>query len=278
MNKPFEINNAGCLVVESERIKECIEYIKNNEIKALSISTMEFRNKDIDFLKYCPNIEEIAIISPINNYDGLYELKRLKKLTIFDPVGNVDFGLINDLNYLHISLNKQIKNLNTQLNLETLIVRDYKPVRKNLEELPNSKNLLNLDLIQCNITSLDGCEKYKKLRNLGLYYLSKLEDVTQICSLSNGLKTLEIENCKKVQVNDFLSCLKEVEILHLINCGDIPSINFIKNMEKIKNFLFYGTNVLNGDVSPCFGLEYVSFTNKKHYNHKENEFNNELPD
>jgi hypothetical protein len=39
--------------------------------------------------------------------------------------------------------------------------------------------------------------------------------------------------------------------------------------------IFYDTNIVDGDLSPLLGLpnlEFTAFTNKKHYNHKSDEF------
>ncbi|MFB7142946.1 hypothetical protein ACFCYN_25500, partial [Gottfriedia sp. NPDC056225] len=139
------------------------------------------------------------------------------------------------------------------------------------DELPTFNKLITFELSNSNVTSLNGINKFENLQNVELHYLNKLEEINNICSLTK-LKTLRMENCKKVLINDDLACLTNLNELALINCGNIPSIKFIKNMNKLKKFIFPESIVLDGDISPCFGLEYVYFINKKHYSHKNNEF------
>jgi protein phosphatase 1 regulatory subunit 7 len=44
-------------------------------------------------------------------------------------------------------------------------------------------------------------------------------------------------------------------------------------MPKLKQFMFVDTNIVDGDLSPCIGLEYSGFFDKKHYSHKFKELN-----
>ncbi|MFF3025431.1 hypothetical protein ACFVRR_22775 [Gottfriedia sp. NPDC057948] len=65
-----------------------------------------------------------------------------------------------------------------------------------------------------------------------------------------------------------LSGINRLEELSLTNCGEIENIGFIKLMKNLKVFVFIDTNVVDGDLSPCIGLRYSGFFDKKHYTHK----------
>jgi hypothetical protein len=38
-------------------------------------------------------------------------------------------------------------------------------------------------------------------------------------------------------------------------------------MASLKNFMFVGTDVTDGDMTPSIGLRYAGFSNKKHFSH-----------
>jgi protein phosphatase 1 regulatory subunit 7 len=69
-----------------------------------------------------------------------------------------------------------------------------------------------------------------------------------------------------------LACLKKLKILKLINCGDIPDLKFIKLMPELKAISFVDSNIVDGDLSHCIGLEFVGFLKKKSYSHVPEDF------
>ncbi|EEL66249.1 hypothetical protein bcere0025_9640 [Bacillus cereus F65185] len=50
-------------------------------------------------------------------------------------------------------------------------------------------------------------------------------------------------------------------------------IDIINNLKELNCFSFVGSTVVDGDLNFCEGIEYVSFTDKKHYSHKKLSFN-----
>jgi hypothetical protein len=93
-------------------------------------------------------------------------------------------------------------------------------------------------------------------------------DISAIKHLSENLKDLEIESAKKIEDFSPIGKVWSLEDLALNNCGTIPSIGFIKHLPHLESMKFWDSTVVDGDVSPCLELEYVYFTNKKHYSHK----------
>ncbi|MFB7142238.1 hypothetical protein ACFCYN_21665 [Gottfriedia sp. NPDC056225] len=263
------------LTIESNRLDEYINYINENSVKSIFIYYMQYDLTNVSFLTECPTLESITINAPINDFKGLYEMANLKELILsHDLADSINFSRLSMLKLLILSLKQNPQKLSYLTNLERLVILDYKPKSRNLKDLPLFRNLTEIELVKSNITSINGIEKFENLSKIEFHYLSKLEDIKNIHTFSNKLKELRMENCKRIIFEDYLSCLKELEALALVKCGNLSSIKFIRNMNKLRDFIFPGTDVLDGDVSPCFGLEYVHFTNKKHFNHKENEFNN----
>ena len=114
------------------------------------------------------------------------------------------------------------------------------------------------------------CENLSELRELELTYLSKLTDIDELIHLKK-LKVLSFEACKNVDFTS-ISKIKNLEKLLMINCGELPSLQFIEDLPKLKFLVFNKTNVVDGDLSYCERLEYVGFDNKRHYTHKMSDF------
>mgnify|MGYP000462481720 CR=1 FL=1 len=144
----------------------------------------------------------------------------------------------------------------------------YKPKTKNLEQFSDLKNLESLELIQSNITSLLGAEGLESLEKLGLFYLRSFNDLKYIEYLTNSLRILEIENCKKICDFTPIAELEGLEKLFMMDCGELASIQFVNQLPQLKLLAFGGTTVLDGDLYPCERIEEVYFTQKKHYTHR----------
>ena len=92
--------------------------------------------------------------------------------------------------------------------------------------------------------------------------------------MNSSLEVLILDSCKKVKEYSDLENCKNLKKIVLSNCGDIPTLKWLLKLHKVKYFSFWDTKLVDGDTSPCFNIDYVSFKNAKHYNHKEKEFNN----
>ena len=124
-----------------------------------------------------------------------------------------------------------------------------------------------LGVVQCSIDSATGVEHLRKLCCLELSYCPRLEDITPLARLSDGLLELELDHCKKIPDLTFLRCLRRLRKLIVSDCGEVATLGFIKAMTDLEFLSFVGTNVLDGDMTPCFNLKYAGFMNKRHYSH-----------
>lgn len=265
--------SSGCIVIESERIAEYVKYIQQNDVKMVSLTTMYYKTENIDFFIECSSVESLSITSSsILDYSGLEYLKHLKSISLDEPKNMVDLSKNTLLEEVSAEYSKNILGIDTLKYLKTLKLWKYNPKSKNLVEFGVIGSLEELWITQSNITSLAGCGNMAKLRRLELNYLSKLEYIDEIEKNSNTLKSLKFDCCKKIKNHDYVIFLEELEVLGFNECGEIPSITFIGKMKKLKNFTFVNTNILDGDLSACFGLDYVGFMNKRHYSHKMDDF------
>lgn len=264
--------------VSHEYLNECIEYINQNQIKQISVMDWYYERADVAFLSECPTVEEVSLNSNyLKDVSGLYHIKNLKSLglsesTVVDGKIEVDLEVFSNLEDLFLHWSKRIKGLGKLTNLKELCMYKYAPKERDLQELGNLENLEELVLTQCKISSLTGIGKLKNLRKLELNYLRTLNDLGDLEGLNHYLQKLEIETCKKIENLYKIGHLKALEFFILTNCGDIPSLSFVKELHQLKHFAFGGTNVLDGDLSPCMGIDYIHFTEKKHYSHKRKDF------
>jgi hypothetical protein len=97
--------------------------------------------------------------------------------------------------------------------------------------------------------------------------MRNLSDISGLATLAPTLRMLAFENCPKITDFSVISELKELEYLELKGKNELPNIEFIKALPKLK-FLILTMNVLDGDVSCLQRLQYVDAVCKRHYNLK----------
>ena len=52
----------------------------------------------------------------------------------------------------------------------------------------------------------------------------------------------------------------------------MKSLAFVKELPHLEFISFWDTNVLDGNIKYCEGINYVGFDNKRHYTHKSEQF------
>jgi hypothetical protein len=267
----FQIFNAGSSVeylgIESERIPEYMEYFRLKNFKRLYVSSFHgYDRKDVSFLVKYPFIEGIYIYSNDIELKGIHALTDLRFLLLAgDHKGKIDFSFFKNLETAHFSWKHKIKDLVFCRKLKELHLRDYKS--NTLVDLPELNELNYLELIQCQIESLEGLSKFSRLKKLEAHYLNKLVTLRGIEEIADTLNELSINNCKKIIDHKLVSHLKQLKQLAFNDCGEIPSISFLRSMPVLDTFRFVNTNIKDGDLSHCEHLLKVRFNYKKHYSH-----------
>ena len=188
-----------------------------------------------------------------------------------------------------------------QLNQETLVEIDYKEksfdnnvdVKKieyaniwhlneknnSLENLKEFENLLFLSLNSSNVRNMQVVENFKNLKRLELHYCVKLENDFGIINNESSLEFLHINMSKKFVFSDELLKLKNLKVLCLNDCAEIENLDFLKNFPKLIDFRFVDTKIKNGNLDILLEhptLKSVGFIDKKNYNYKCNEINQQL--
>lgn len=265
-------NGTKCVTLNQNNLENCFKLINDYGIKEVEISDNFDKYKDLSFLNECPNIESLSIENHhIKDISYIYNLKKLHTFGIDEPYIAIDFERLKGLKSLHLTWHKKVQGLNNLENLKELYIWNYVPASRDFTEISNLINLEDLVITQAKIDSLNGISNLKRLKNLQLNLSRLLTDIDDV-ALVTSLETLEIEGCKNIKDFTMLSNLKQLKVLDLFKCGEIQSIKFVEELSNLKVFSFYNTNVIDGDISPCVGIEEVYFSNKKHYSHKEADF------
>lgn len=269
----FKFLDKNTIVIESDRVNEYVEYIMKNRIKSVYFCNLYFRDSAIDFLEKISFIENLRITSSgIKDLKVLQSLNRLQSLSIEEPEGILDLGHLVSLNELGIKMNKYVVGIEALKRLKILRLYNYNPKSKSLLELAGLKLIEELKITNSSIESFKGCDALTNLKTLELNYLRKMKEIDELEKIRSSLKVLEFNSCKKITNYEYISCLSNLEKLALNECGDVESISFVRQMLNLKSFIFMNTNICDGDLYPCERLEYVAFTNKKHFSHKIEDF------
>lgn len=263
------------IIIKSEDLDRSIHIINSYHIKRVEIFHGSYHLPDVDFFEKCPNVEEVYIDNrDLQDYTGLYSLKDLKILALDETKKNIDlnFEHLSTLQTLYVDWQPKMKGLKFLSNLKKLQIYKFKSKNKDLEDLAGLCQLEELVLTYGNMESLKGIEKVKNLKKLQLNYIFRLTNIDAIKFL-HELECLEIESCKKIRSFQCIKELKNLNKLLLWKVGDIDSISFVADLKKLNHLVFGESNVIDGDLSYCEGIEYVFFTQKKHYSHKLKDFN-----
>lgn len=268
--------NPEAFVLKGIFIEREIEYIIKNKIKSLYLNFFDSKGiNNLDFLERISFIEKININDLDIDYSGLYHLKNLEYaiICVKNKKQYLDYSEFKHLKYLSIDWYSQFPNLAKNEKLKELVIWKFKPKSKSFIELNLPKELENLEVTESNILSIEGLNLHN-LKKIEAHYCNSLNSLRGIKNISLNLNAIILDNCKKLtNYNDLGDC-KKLEKIILSNCGEIPSLKWLKELKRVKHFSFWNTRLYDGNTNPCFGIDYVSFKNAKHYNHKEEEFDN----
>jgi hypothetical protein len=148
--------------------------------------------------------------------------------------------------------------------LRRLVLRQYKPASKSLTEVPAYGSLVDLEVVQCRLTSLDGVQRFVHLQSLGLFHCKDL--VTLDALAGTSVTSLHIDTCKKIVDVESLSKLPVLGKLVLSNMPPLRSLRFIEKFQALEEFRFVKTDVEDGDMRPLLRLNEVGFLDQRSFN------------
>jgi hypothetical protein len=261
--------NEPVLEIDGYNIDDKISYIKENSIKNVSLDKSLV---DFSFLNQIDCVEEIYISANIVPAE-LYKLKKLRRIVtnITNNKPNINYSKFIHLEYLSIDWHIDFPDLSNNKNLKEVVIWKYKPKNKSLSELKLPQGIEKIKITESNIEDLEGF-KSKQLKTFEAYHCRTLRSLIGLKDFADNLEELTLDYCKKIVDYESLEYGKNLKKIILGDCGDLPNLNWLRNLKNVKHFSFYNTKLLDGDVSPCFGIQYVSFRNSKNYNYKIEDF------
>jgi protein phosphatase 1 regulatory subunit 7 len=260
------------LYIDSDRIEDCIIAAKKYGISNFTLNAhFGFRDKDLSVLKKFDFVTILMLQSEhLSDISAIYDLSDLKMLHCHTMgKSRIDLLRLPALEKIGTD-SKYVSNLFNCVNLKYLGVEltgnDKSPDLRILHKLENLETLL----IGSSLRTLEGIEYLHNLRELDIGYNRKLNDISQVKRVADKLEHLVFDSNKAISFFTPISSLKHLKKLLLNNCGDIPNLEFIRDLPALKFISFVDTNILDGDMTPLLNknLSHVGFNNKKHYNLK----------
>ncbi|MFI0492127.1 hypothetical protein [Flavobacterium sp.] len=262
--------NIEVMALASSRIDLCIDYIKKNKIQGIEINAQygSYRFNNLDVLEQLVdcNIKVIELVSDFKDISILNKFNDLEQLRISENKASfIDFVNFPNLKSLGIDDTKNLINVDRAIKLESLGIGTLNKTSK--IDFSKLLNLKDLFIVRGNIENLEFLNNLN-IEKLSVNYCSKIKDTSTLATIKNSLVDLEFYNCKNIENFEIIGNLENLNWLKLSGLGEIKSLSFIKKLKNLKKLSFVDTNILDGDLSYCEGIEFVGFNNKKHYSHK----------
>ncbi|MFZ4544510.1 MAG: hypothetical protein ACOYOA_10700 [Saprospiraceae bacterium] len=269
------IDGVDSFLFDSDKCMLSLNFIRSNNIKRVMLSPFQgFTENNLkSILPLCNFVEELVIASEKISYDGLGEFHKLTFLGALD--NKMDIIDLNNFPYLltlNCSVTERLKGLENATSLKQITICDYTSKTKDLSALPYLNSLEYLNLLKTDILTLRGIECFRNVKKLKVVSASKLEAIAPLHVLSNSIEEIQIEKCKKINDYETLATLKSLRKIILSESGEIKSLAFVTELNNLEFISFWGTNVLDGNIKYCEGINYVGFDNKRHYTHKTEQF------
>jgi hypothetical protein len=261
------------LLFDTDRTVESCDYFIRTGLKRISIYPGIYKANDLKPLISLENHLEGILLDGKIDYSYLDKFKQLRFLSIQDNRKDiVDLNNFTQLETLCANISNRLIGLETCQNLKVLFANNYKSQTNDLLALPRIGTLEYLGLFQSTITDLRGIDNFMNLNRIHLYGLSKLLSIKELKKVSQNLLDLEFDKCKKITDYETLADLVNLHKIIISKSGQMKSLQFVKSLKKLKFISFWDTNVLDGNINYCKGIDYVGFDNKRHYNCKVEEF------
>lgn len=218
-----------------------LDFISSNNINAGIVVNKE--SKDIEDIQY---LQEFHCMKAINlgrfkykNIEALSSLGNLEYLSFYgEAEHSIPFSSMANLwtSYLKYS-KKNCKGIFDSNELENLFIDNYSEESSRLFE--NLHKLRRIGLMKCRILEFDAIQSMPNLEHFSIGYNSKITSLEWMMG-SNQLRTIIVTNCRNIRNWECIGSLQSVEKIIIENCGEIPSLNFIKKMPKIRELRIIG--------------------------------------
>ena len=253
--------------------------VRSNGVNEISLGYgLGWDSLEISFLERFPQIESLIInIGLKADLSVIQQLPNLKRLSLRTmPTHDLDISQLPKLREILFPWSKKFKNWEIAVGLQYINVDKYP--YNDLSPISTLKNLRRLYLESRKLESLDGLTQLNQMLQLDLYNCQKLVNIQQISQV-HTLQYIDIESCKKITALPNLQQLEALYFLSLNNCGDIENLQFLEGCKALKVLQFRDSNIKDGNLDILHKIQplgKLSFSNRRHYNYKLSDFQDEV--
>nr|WP_315424196.1 hypothetical protein [uncultured Pedobacter sp.] len=264
----LNLNGTKSIIINSDYIDECMAVYTENQLDGVAITISHgYRLQNVNFLSKYPDIKNLSISEGIDDIRAIHALSSLESLIVSGSKRSIDFSYFPLLKKLNIEWSSSFSDMDKCLFLSDLRVVGYNPKSKDCLSIAKLSHIKRLKIAKSPIHTLNGLDEFYQLEELELDYCSKLETLCCLEGSMGSLVSLLFNHCKSIVNHSYVMKFYHLTTLAYNNCGMLPSIEFILKMNSLNSFRFVGTDVVDGDMAPCIGIEYAAFSNKKHFSH-----------
>lgn len=192
-----------------EYLEEGLQYAKKNNIVDVCVWTDgDWTKQKVDFSflegkEFIKTFHWLVPLSKKSNIFGAYNLSELEDLR-WGGIGDFNFDLshFKNLEKLNIGYGDKVTGWKNLPNLKRLMIGGVKT--EDLSFLQDTTNLEYLRIIKGSFTSITGIENCKSLKTLFLQSCNSLTELNNILKQLPSLEQLNLERCKKVNVEQEL--------------------------------------------------------------------------
>lgn len=243
------------------------ELLNARDIDGVGLSPHHGFEGDVALLDRLPSYTGLVITdTDMVSYNRLPNLQDMRFLSFGGTRSHgFHFAGFRNLEDLRLSWNSRDTLPDGSAPLKSLYLKGYAPRTRDLTEIPKYRDLSSLELVQANLTSMEGAQRFDGLRDVDVSYCKKLNSVAALAA--TAVERVHLEGCAHIVDIPLLARCAHLKSIRLSNCGTIDSLEFLRESKTIEEFRFVKTNVRDGDMTPLLRLRSVGFLNQRGYSH-----------
>ena len=187
--------------IETANLDSCIKEAKDkNAIAVFGSPSFGFKQSNIDFLSELPQIESVWFWDvKLDNIDGIYSLKKLKKFGIHPKRPGIDFSNFKDLEKFIWEYNKKDTGISQLKKVKLFHIWHFNPKSKSYDELQVPVHVEELQINWANPESLEGIPTLPKLTCFEIHRCRNLKTIEILPIIAPILNKLVITTSKNVE-------------------------------------------------------------------------------
>lgn len=196
----MELAGGLSIGIESYKLSACVKEARRRKaVGVFGAPCFGFKQDNLSFLAELPDLKSIWFWDvKLNNVEGVYELKHLKKFGIHPKRPGIDFSRLSTLEELIWEYNKKDTGLEALGRLKLFHIWHCNPKKKTFDGIVVPESVAELQIIWANPRSLDGLPVMPKLKWLELHRCRNLETLDRLPQIAPNLENLIVTSCGRV--------------------------------------------------------------------------------